>query len=179
MLAYFCFVSWFLLVTCFCARKIFSSKKKKKNKLEIILIVLIYNITDSLKSWDLGVWIHTFYAYAMNICPWIQSNLSTAQKMKISIKDFFSKCDQIRSFHADLVTFTEEILNGKFHCLCSDLTMPSICLILELLPQFTTPWILIKTIPRWIYKEETTKDHSLNQVQQVKLQFTSKFKVCP
>ena len=34
----------------------------------------------------------------------------TAQKMKFSIKDFFSKCDQIRS----LVTFIEEILNGKF-----------------------------------------------------------------
>ena len=38
----------------------------------------------------------------------------TAQKMKSSIKDFFSKC-----FHADLVTFTEEILNGKLHFLCS------------------------------------------------------------
>ena len=32
----------------------------------------------------------------------------TAQKMKFSIKDFFSKCDQIP---ADLVTFTGEILN--------------------------------------------------------------------
>ena len=29
--------------------------------------------------------------------------------MKLSIKDFFSKCDQIR------VTFTEEIFNGKLH----------------------------------------------------------------
>ena len=37
----------------------------------------------------------------------------TAQKMNLSIKDFFSKCDQIR-----LVTFTEEILNGKLHFLC-------------------------------------------------------------
>ena len=35
--------------------------------------------------------------------------LHTAQKMKFSIKDFFSKCDQIQ------VTFTEEILNGKLH----------------------------------------------------------------
>ena len=33
--------------------------------------------------------------------------------MKFSIKDFFSK------FPADLVTFTEEILNGKLHFLCS------------------------------------------------------------
>ena len=30
--------------------------------------------------------------------------------MKFSIKNFFSKCDQI--------TFTEEILNGKLHFLC-------------------------------------------------------------
>ena len=36
----------------------------------------------------------------------------TAQKMKFSIKDFFSKCDQIGT--ADLATFTEEIRNGNF-----------------------------------------------------------------
>ena len=36
---------------------------------------------------------------------------STAQKMKFSMKDFFSKCEQIRT--ADLVTFTEEILIRK------------------------------------------------------------------
>ena len=36
--------------------------------------------------------------------------------MKFSITDFFSKYDQIRSF---LVTFTEEISNGKLHFLCS------------------------------------------------------------
>ena len=41
-----------------------------------------------------------------------------AQKMKISIKNFFSKRDQIRR-KLDLVTFTEEILNGKLHFLCS------------------------------------------------------------
>ena len=39
--------------------------------------------------------------------------------MKFSIKDFFSKCNQIRRFSADLVTFTEEILNGRLHFLCS------------------------------------------------------------
>ena len=37
--------------------------------------------------------------------------------MKLSIKDFFSKFLQDT---ADLVTFTEEILNGKLHFLCSD-----------------------------------------------------------
>ena len=43
----------------------------------------------------------------------------TAQKMKFSIKDFLSKCDQIRR-KLDLVTFTKEILNGKLHFLCSN-----------------------------------------------------------
>ena len=38
--------------------------------------------------------------------------------MKFSIKDFFSKCKQIQKT-ADLLTFTEEILNGKLHFLCN------------------------------------------------------------
>ena len=46
-------------------------------------------------------------------------SVDTAQKMKFCIKDFFSKCDQICKEAADLVTFTEEILNGKVHFLCS------------------------------------------------------------
>ena len=41
---------------------------------------------------------------------------NTSQKMKFSVKDFFSKCDQIRS---KPVTFTEEILNGKLYFSCS------------------------------------------------------------
>ena len=44
----------------------------------------------------------------------------TAQKMKFSIKDFFCKCDQIPQFPADLVTLTEEMLNGKLHFLCRE-----------------------------------------------------------
>ena len=39
-------------------------------------------------------------------------------KMKFSIKNFFSKCDQIK-FPADLVTFTKDILNEKLHFLCN------------------------------------------------------------
>ena len=39
---------------------------------------------------------------------------STLHKMKFSIKDFFSKCDQIcNSLPEDLVILTEEILSGK------------------------------------------------------------------
>ena len=44
---------------------------------------------------------------------------STAQKMKFSIKHIFSKCDQSPQETAHLVTFTEEIPNGKLHFLCS------------------------------------------------------------
>ena len=35
------------------------------------------------------------------------------------MKDFFSKCDQILWTPVDLVTFTEEIFNGKLQFLCS------------------------------------------------------------
>ena len=39
--------------------------------------------------------------------------------MRFSMKDFFSKCAQIRWKPTDLVTFTEGTLNGKLHFLCS------------------------------------------------------------
>ena len=42
----------------------------------------------------------------------------TAQKIKFSVKDLFSKCDQIRC--ADLVKFTEEIFNDKLFCAVLD-----------------------------------------------------------
>ena len=45
--------------------------------------------------------------------------INAAQKMKFSIKDFFSKCEQTMQFPLDLVTFAEEILYGKLHFLCS------------------------------------------------------------
>ena len=38
----------------------------------------------------------------------------TAQKMKFSIKDFFSKCDQIQET-ANSVTFTKKTLNEKLY----------------------------------------------------------------
>ena len=41
----------------------------------------------------------------------------TAQKMEFSIMDFFRNVT--KSAETDLVTFTEEILNGKLHFLCS------------------------------------------------------------
>ena len=43
----------------------------------------------------------------------------TAQKIKFSIKDFFSKYHESPHETADLVAFTEEILNGKLHFLSS------------------------------------------------------------
>ena len=47
------------------------------------------------------------------------NNNGTVQRMKFSIKYFFSKCDQNLQFSADLFTFTEEILNGKLHFYCT------------------------------------------------------------
>ena len=41
--------------------------------------------------------LHRTYLIAVN-CQVLQNGISTAQKMKFSIKDFFSKSDQIRSF---------------------------------------------------------------------------------
>ena len=49
---------------------------------------------------------------------YIHTSRNTEQKVKTSIQDFFSKCDQIQ-FPADLVRFTKEINNGKLHFLCS------------------------------------------------------------
>ena len=46
------------------------------------------------------------------------SNTFTPQKMKFSIKDVFSKSPNPQ-ISADLVTFTEQTLNGKLHFLCS------------------------------------------------------------
>ena len=42
--------------------------------------------------------------------------MATPQKMKFSIMDCFSKCEQLRGL---LFTFTKEILKGKLHFLCS------------------------------------------------------------
>ena len=49
----------------------------------------------------------------------LSHGLDTAQKIKFSIKDFFSKCDQIRRI-LKKSSITEEILNGKLHFFCSE-----------------------------------------------------------
>ena len=53
----------------------------------------------------------------------IKIAFNTAQKMKFSIKNFFSKCSHNWQETADLVAFTEENLNGKLHFLCSVMKM--------------------------------------------------------
>ena len=59
----------------------------------------------------------------MDLDWWFLLDISsfTKQKMKFSIKDFLSKRDQIHKMRetVDLVTFTEEIINGKFYFLYS------------------------------------------------------------
>ena len=49
------------------------------------------------------------------IVPGVKIRGCTAQKVKFSIKNFLSK--------SDLVTITEEILNGKIHFVSSDSTL--------------------------------------------------------
>ena len=61
----------------------------------------------------------------MNEAKQSKNERYTAPKMKFSIKDFFSKCDQIRKNTTDLITFTEEIVNGELHFLCSN-TQPEV-----------------------------------------------------
>ena len=41
----------------------------------------------------------------------------------LSIRDSFTGSSSLYRLHADLVTFTEEILNEKLHFLCSDPTL--------------------------------------------------------
>ena len=41
----------------------------------------------------------------------------TAEKLNFFVKDFLSKCLQIRIFPADSFTLTKEILNGKLYFL--------------------------------------------------------------
>ena len=67
-------------------------------------------ITIFTKSSTIDVWIHLWTECIRNFFSDF-ALLITAQKMKFSLNDFFSKCDQI---------FTEEILNGKLHFLCSE-----------------------------------------------------------
>ena len=69
----------------------------------------------------------TWYFAAMLSTSKFTQKTCTALKMKFSIKDFFSKCGKLRNWKleilqgtANLVTFTEEILHGKLHFLCSD-----------------------------------------------------------
>ena len=45
---------------------------------------------------------------------WISQSPNTAQKMKLSIKDFFSKCDQIRSFLRIWYHLLKKILMENF-----------------------------------------------------------------
>ena len=54
-------------------------------------------------------------------------NAPTAQKMKFSIRDFSSKCDQI---HRTLRIWSHllKILNGKLHFLCSAYSGPGVAI---------------------------------------------------
>ena len=55
----------------------------------------------------------------INSCDPVNFGIDTAQKMKFSIKDFFSKCDQIRSFLGIWSHILKKFLLGNFIFLCS------------------------------------------------------------
>ena len=61
-----------------------------------------------------------FYSTLVNGCFWtMQMFIFTAQKMKFSSKDFFSKCDQIRSFLRIWSHLLKKLFCGKLQILCS------------------------------------------------------------
>ena len=71
-------------------------------------------------AWNFKIWSSTL-TWGFHSESWTETFrncyvVSTAQKMKFLINDFFSKYDQES---VDLGTFTEEIINGKLHFLCN------------------------------------------------------------
>ena len=69
--------------------------------------------------------------------------------MKFSIKDFFSKCDQIRSF-LRIGQFAEDILNGKLYFLCSSYYCFHIFFIFDWISQIM--FALVNVGKTYIYK---------------------------
>ena len=84
-----------------------ANKKRKEKKCKKICI---------LQSGKKFFCVCTEYAAVQIRC--LVTGINTAHKMEFSIMDVFSKCAQTCIKIADLVTFTEEILNGKLHFLC-------------------------------------------------------------
>ena len=82
-----------------------------KKSVNLLYVVILLN--DVLAQLQV-IMVGTFRFRKLNLLS--NLNLYPAQKMKFSIKDFFSECDQSA---ADLVTFTEKILNGKLQFLYS------------------------------------------------------------
>ena len=68
---------------------------------------LLLNIDDKATDFHCG-YFHNIDDFRT---PNRRKQRSHCTKNEVSIKDFFSKCDQVRN--------TEEILNGKTHFLCS------------------------------------------------------------
>ena len=96
--------------------------------MEKIASILIYNIfvTEIFFFRNEHKKIFLTRTFVVDPVGWRQTNiflslaLFTAQKMKFSIEDYFSKSDQIGSFLWIWLHLLPEILNGKLHFLCSD-----------------------------------------------------------
>ena len=88
-----------------------SQSKALPESLEASIMEIFEAIVDGFYLFTIVAKISILNVLADVCYAWVTVN--TAQNKKFSIKDFFSKCDHTCSFSADLVTFTEEILNGK------------------------------------------------------------------
>ena len=94
-----------------CVQRIVLRKKCRNRE---FFLVRIFPYSESAENTFYAVWIVIDVLNQFSQLMIILFIDHTAQNMKFSIRDFFSKCDQIR-----LRKFTEEIFHGKLHFLCS------------------------------------------------------------
>ena len=75
-----------------------------------------------------GYMLHSYKLLENVLVMVLYSVLYTAQKMKFSIEEFFSKCDQIRSFLRIWSHLLKKSLMENFIFLCSDISFSDIVL---------------------------------------------------
>ena len=93
-----------------------------------------------------------------------------AQKMNFSIRDFFRKCDQIRRELRYLITFTEEISNGKLYFLCSAkiCELHLRCLInIKLWSKYTESWKQKKLVRKYSMSNNSEADPEPCQISEM------------
>ena len=77
-------------------------------------IVILAADSVEIRSPELTFRIPTWVLVYTKALITLRAGINTAQKMKFSIKDFFSKCDQIRSFRWIWSHFLKKSLTENF-----------------------------------------------------------------